>query len=134
MFLKDQFAEAKSGLVQIQIMRPQNLKKLIDYIYKSQIDFESGNDLMEIYAAAHLYQIEDLRSTCEASFAAHVNVWNAVVMFKFATVYDLVRLREHCVRLISSHIDAVKTTREWKELRDDPDALQFLVELLCKTT
>ena len=37
MFVNDQFAEAKSGLVQIQIMRPQNLKKLIDFIYKGQV-------------------------------------------------------------------------------------------------
>ena len=38
MFLNEQFVEAKSGQVEIKHMSPPNLQKLIDFIYKGEVN------------------------------------------------------------------------------------------------
>ena len=38
MFLSQEFAEAKSGRVEIKDLSPPNLQKLIDFIYKGKVN------------------------------------------------------------------------------------------------
>lgn len=79
---------------------------------KQIVKANSDKAVKALYYAANKYQLDRLKSMCEATLNQSLTTENAAEMLLFADVNDAQHLKTLCIRFISRHPD-VSTTEGW---------------------
>jgi speckle-type POZ protein len=86
--------EAQTNEANIDEIEPEVFKHLLRFIYGRKLP-ENLADVavaLELFKAAHYYEIERLQEICCANIRDNINVENAVDVYELAHVYDLIEL------------------------------------------
>ncbi len=94
--------ESIENIVNINHFNGEIISSLLSFIY---ID-DCGNiwQIAErLYAAAHKYQLERLKSLCESSMASNLSAKSIVKTYRLATFFHLDQLLSTCVDYMGNH-------------------------------
>lgn len=86
--------ENKNGIVIIKEFDPEVIGEMLFFMYTNQTKNLSKFP-REVFAAAHKYEINDLKSKCEEHFVFDLNFENAIDILDLATLYDLKVLKKN---------------------------------------
>ena len=81
---------------------------------------------MALLAAAHKYDIPDLKRVCETAVASAVQSHNVLETLHQARLYDATWVKKACVECIARNLKQVFCTDEFRSLifrNDDPEAV-----------
>ena len=111
-------------------IRLEVFNELLKFIYTGQV--EKLEELaLEIFKAAHFYQIEDLKLICEHVLRKTFKIENAINVLILAENYDAECLKEHCVAFILKNFKMVMKTAAFKDLHKTHPHLpsELLIEM-----
>lgn len=95
-----QMQESRSGQCIVKEIKPEIFKSLLLFIYGRKLPENLAQSAMELYEAAHYYEIESLQKICVAKLPALLTVDNALEFVTWARKYDEEDLKLSAWRLI----------------------------------
>lgn len=101
------------------------LSQLVNYCYTLRIRIDVAN-VMDILAAAHLFQLDNVVAKCETFFSSQIAAPNAFDYLALAENYTLVNLRYAARKYLCREFNAVVEDRSFLEL-----SVNNVIEYLC---
>ena len=96
--------EAKSGCLEIEDCKPNVVKFILEFIYKSEIDIKNLKEdpvfAMEVLAAADKYRMEKLKDLCEKKLCFQIVTENALQLLIVGDMYGAAELKESALKII----------------------------------
>lgn len=92
---------------------------------------------MALLAAAHKYDIPDLKRVCETAVADAVQPYNALETLQQARMYDANWLKKACVECIGRNAKQVAFTEELRRYifkGEDPEAVLEIIQSIASTS
>lgn len=89
---------------------------------------------MALLAAAHKYDIPDLKRVCETAVASMVLPFNALETLHQARLYDANWVKKACVECIARNVKQVAFTDELRSLiyrNEDPEAVLEIIQSIA---
>ena len=130
MFEQTGFTENKASQTEIKDLHLSTLEDLIKFIYTDKIDCEKCN-IANLFVAADKYDIQELRSQCEAIMMQQLNTDNCVEYFRLAYLHGTGRVfKEKIIDLITSNFQEIKTTPAFLDLQNEPNFGPALVQIM----
>ena len=96
--------EAKSGCLKIEDFKPNVVKFILEFIYKSQMDIKTLKDpafAREVLVAAEKYRLEKLKGLAEKELCAQIVIENALELLVFGDMHRAAKLKESAQELIT---------------------------------
>lgn len=81
--------EAKDKKAIIDEVEVDTFKEFLIFVYTGQVSPAADKLAMELYEAAHRFQVDGLKDICAAKIKISVTKENAVKIYEFAVLYDL---------------------------------------------
>lgn len=81
--------EAKDKKAIIDEVEVDTFKEFLIFVYTGQVSPAADKLAMELYEAAHLFQVEGLKTICAEKIKISVTKENAVKIYEFAELYDI---------------------------------------------
>ncbi|XP_066289138.1 kelch repeat and BTB domain-containing protein 8-like [Branchiostoma lanceolatum] len=88
---------------------------ILSYIYSGTLHV-SLDKVQPLYQAADLLQLDYVRDTCSSYMAMNVERSTCVDLYKFAEVFSMDSVRNHCLQCISKHFVEVASSEEFCSL------------------
>ena len=76
------------------------IKQMLIYVYSGATRFTTIKSTLELFQAAHQYELTELATKCEQFALNNLNRSNVIDCLVIAVKYDLIRLRDACLNLI----------------------------------
>jgi hypothetical protein len=80
--------EKKNGEVVIEDIDIKIVRLMIKWIYTGEIEEVELQDQMDLFKAAHKYQVETLKNWCLGKIFATISADNALKMYSFGEIYE----------------------------------------------
>ena len=128
MFQQSGFQENKTCKTEINDISLRTLKALIRYLYTETLDMVN-DDLQALFACADKYNIMELSSACENLLVQKLTPSNALELFLLAELHQGQILKDKAKEKIAANFKAIKTSEQWKELRNDPSSYPAILEI-----
>ena len=132
MFSTD-MVEANSNVAKVNDIKLDVFQELLRFMYTGKV--EKINELtVDIFKAAHFYQIEHLKLLCENVLRTTLTVENAIDILKLADDHDADCLKTHCFVFITTNLNTIIKSPSFQDLhRSHPHLpLTLLVEMGSK--
>jgi hypothetical protein len=88
-------AEAQSNEAKIDAIDPNIFEHLLRFIYGGKLPENFVAVAVDLFKAAHYYEIEELKEICEDEIEEKLSKGNAIQFYELAYVYDLKVLKEN---------------------------------------
>lgn len=114
-------------------IEPEVFMELLRYIYTGRVE-KLDQLALQIFKAAHFYEMYDLKNICEQVMMKNIAITNAIENLKLADDYDGKEMKEHCIAFILQHFKNVMKSAEIKGLIKSHPHLPFelLIEMGSK--
>ena len=129
--------EAKSGCLKIEDCKPNVVKFILEFIYKSQVDIKTLKEdpvfAREVLVAAEKYRLEKLKDLAEKELCTQIGIENALELLVVGDMYGAAKLRKSAKELIiKKKNDIVNLNKdEFRQfIRNYPDLSFEILELL----
>lgn len=80
--------ESKSNEVVISDISYDTFEEMLFFIYSGKVTSDFPTLVMDLFAASHKYQVEDLKKLCETEISENLSEENARDVLVFADIYD----------------------------------------------
>eukprot|EP00271_Cylindrocystis_brebissonii_P008739 TRINITY_DN23224_c0_g1_i1.p1 TRINITY_DN23224_c0_g1~~TRINITY_DN23224_c0_g1_i1.p1 ORF type:complete len:268 (+),score=58.86 TRINITY_DN23224_c0_g1_i1:150-953(+) len=128
--------EKTSASIRVDDISTPAMRGLLGFLYTGEHDPTILSDHgLAMLAAAHKYDVPDLKLACEiavaASLGADVGAASAVETLLLARMYDAQRVKRACLDCIARNLQQFAFTEEFRSLvmsRDDPELLLELFQ------
>ena len=128
MFQQSGFQESKTCKTEINDINLRTLKALIRFLYTETLDVVN-DDFQALFACADKYNIKELSSACENLLVQKLTVSNALELFLLAELHQGQVLKGKAKEKIAANFKTIKTSEQWKELRNDPSSYPAILEI-----
>lgn len=81
-------------------VKPEIFAHLLSFIYSEKIPENLEDVAMELYEAAHYYQVENLKEICEEEVYGQLTAENALEMYKWAFLYEIDDLKAEAWKIV----------------------------------
>jgi hypothetical protein len=88
-------AESRTNEAKIESIEPEIFEYLLRFIYGGKSPENLANVAVELYKAAHYYELERLKNICETELKATLSNKNAPEVYGLASVYELEELKKN---------------------------------------
>lgn len=129
--LESDMIESRSGVIKIEDAQPKIVEAFLSFLYTDTIAELSIEEIRELYAVAHKYQVESLQDKCSLMLLENISVETVCMTLKLSNVYNDDTLKEAAAKYIHAHFPSLQRTSELKSLRDNDPGL-FLDIILGK--
>lgn len=93
--------EARLNECKVEDITPEVFERLLSFIYnKGEIPLNFDQTCVDLYEAAHYYEIETLKKTCKQKIKNVLSAINAVKIFDVASRYELDDLKNSAWNVI----------------------------------
>jgi len=96
--------EKKEGVVKISDMSKETLEAMLEFLYTSKCSNFTENP-EALFAAAHAYQIEDLKSLIGKELGKTLTKENVCKRLTLSDLYSEENLKQKCLIFIVKHAD-----------------------------
>lgn len=87
--------ESKNNFAELKDIEPDIFQNLLDFIYGGKLPKNLSDVAFELYAAAHLYQIDSLKVCCAGHiYLTPISMDNFLELKKFASCYEMDKMLE----------------------------------------
>ncbi|XP_076062193.1 BTB/POZ domain-containing protein 6-A-like isoform X1 [Oratosquilla oratoria] len=86
---------------------PQAIRRLLDCMYKDSMDLESIDEALEVYAAAHKYQLDVARRICSEYIISNLTEEKTLVALDASLLYEDLNMNNKCNELLDEKPDDV---------------------------
>ncbi|XP_046981826.1 uncharacterized protein LOC124551022 [Schistocerca americana] len=122
----------KSGQLEVSNMKPTVLAEVLRYMYTGRVT-NLCDSTGELLAAAHRFELCDLKRKCLTYLSRQLALGNAVTTAVCAMDSNCDALLNLCIGFIRSHFKQVMGTAEWIEAIDThPTALKRISQLIAE--
>ena len=118
MFLNNMM-ERRTKRVDVQDVNPKVVSEMLNFIYTGiRITNEDvlKEKAAELLGAANRYQLELLKSICEDKLCSSLNISNSIDYLIFGDMYKASKLRRIALRMVTSNMATLVSTKEYKDL------------------
>ena len=123
--------ESATNKVKIDDIKPNVLKEMLTYIYTGQAPgIGDKNMAYDLFYAADKYQLSHLKLLCEQQIISSLRVNNAAHIVQFAHSHNAAVLKRVALRFISKNAMAVRRTREWEQVKQNPEILDEVIQAM----
>lgn len=132
---RQMFEQSKDSLhnrVLIADMTVEVLEAMLRYIYTGKVP-ENMSEIAEgLLAAGEKYQLEELKVVCGDILCRELSIESAAYLLVFAAVNSCKPLKYKAVEFIAAHAHAVMKSEGWHLLKQHPQLLAELCQVLVK--
>jgi hypothetical protein len=93
-------AEARTNEAKIDAIEPNIFESLLRFIYGGKLPENLASVAVDLFKAAHYYEIEDLKLVCEREVEEKLSEENAIQFYELAYVYDMKDLKTDAWKII----------------------------------
>ncbi|XP_076062202.1 BTB/POZ domain-containing protein 6-A-like [Oratosquilla oratoria] len=86
---------------------PKAIHRLLDYMYKDRMDLGSIDEALEVYAAAHKYQLDVARRICSEYIISNLTEEKTLVALEASLLYEDLNMNNKCNELLVEKADDV---------------------------
>ncbi|XP_076061645.1 BTB/POZ domain-containing protein 2-like [Oratosquilla oratoria] len=86
---------------------PKAIRRLLDCMYKDSMDLESIDEALEVYAAAHKYQLDVARRICSEYIISNLTEEKTLVALDASLLYEDLNMNNKCNELLDKKPDDV---------------------------
>ncbi|KAJ7551948.1 hypothetical protein O6H91_06G035500 [Diphasiastrum complanatum] len=134
--------EKTCAVIRVADVPTPAMRALLLYMYTGEHDTKAMKEHgLALLAAAHKYDLPDLKRVCETAVASQVHPLNVLETLHQARLYDANHLKKACIDCIARNIKQVAFTDEFRSLiyrNEDPesvlDVVQSTANLVQSTT
>ncbi|XP_033218375.1 speckle-type POZ protein-like [Belonocnema kinseyi] len=114
-------------------IEPEVFMELLRYIYTGRVE-KFDQLAVQIFKAAHFYEMYDLKLICEHVLMKNLPVTNVIESLKLADDYDGKEIKEQCIAFVLQNFKTVTKSAEIKRLIKTHPHLPFelLIEMGSK--
>jgi hypothetical protein len=94
--------EKKKGEVVIKDIDIKILRLMIQWIYLGEIEVHELQDKMDLFKAAHKYQVETLKDWCIVEICANISPDNVLRTYDFGESYDETRIKNKALKIMKA--------------------------------
>ncbi|KAG6545688.1 hypothetical protein Mapa_012873 [Marchantia paleacea] len=127
--------EKTCAVIRVADVPTPAMRALLLYIYTGDHDTKALQEHgMALLAAAHKYDIPDLKRVCETAVASMVLPFNALETLHQARLYDANWVKKACVECIARNVKQVAFTDELRSLifrNEDPEAVLEIIQSIA---
>lgn len=98
--------ESVQERVVIRGVDAESMSVIIDYCYTGKVSITEGN-VQRLYAAAHMLQLEYIRTACSSFMTRRLDLSNCVQILKFADTFDDPELKDSAQTFIARNFGQV---------------------------
>lgn len=130
MFESD-MVEKLSGSVTIEDISSSVMKRMLTYIYTSDLRDLTMTDAQELYRAADKYEILDLKESCASFIIQNINADSACEVFMLSDLFGDERMNKAARQLICSRAsDALLTPQGMELMMNHPTLMKDILDSL----
>uniref|UniRef100_A0A1I8B6C1 BTB domain-containing protein n=1 Tax=Meloidogyne hapla TaxID=6305 RepID=A0A1I8B6C1_MELHA len=130
MFEQNGLNESQTGELIITDTTSECFRAMLQFFYTKKIDKEIlENNVFDIFAISHKYQVMPLKYECERLMSSKIDTENIVKYCSIINLYDdTSTLEEACKSFFRINIKNLLNSNEWKEIKNNYPklAIQFL--------
>jgi hypothetical protein len=93
-------AEAQTNEAKIDAIEPDIFEHLLRFIYGGKLPENLAAVAVDLFKAAHYYEIENLKKICGEEIEEKLSVGNAIQFYELAYVYDMKELKADAWKII----------------------------------
>ena len=108
--------ESKTRRVNILDIRPEILKKLLQFIYSGQIATLTEDTAQPLFVVADKYDIDDLKEECVAFILSCIRMENVVSLMVWANLYSIKELKDATLAFVADNGQEICMQSDWEEL------------------
>lgn len=128
--LTNGFKETQQCHIQLKTIQSKSFAYVLDYIYDKKIDIKS-DIAMNIYPIADFLLISGLLDECTKLIENDLNLYNCLVIWRFAEFYSCLVLLSNVKRYILQRFKKFSQTDDFKQLRLDEVVSLIKSDELC---
>jgi len=122
-----EMTEHRLSEVIISDMSPDTVKEMLEYIYCGK--FLENSNTASLLAAADKYDLQELKSACEAWLGESTNLDNCVDHIVLADTHSAVDLKRSSLTFIVSNLSKIVKTPNWQtQLSDHPQIMAQIIQ------
>jgi hypothetical protein len=95
-----QMTESRTNEVKISKTEPEVFEHLLQFIYGGKLPENLADVAIDLFKAAHYYQIERLKDICCVNILENMSVDDAMDVYDFAHVYDMEVMKKESWKFI----------------------------------
>ncbi|XP_031781753.1 speckle-type POZ protein-like [Nasonia vitripennis] len=125
--------EKKENIVEIDYMKPEVMKEVLNFIYTDNIAFDLVQ-ITDVLAAADKYQIEGLRIVCLETIVSGLSIENVVEVIAITDCYEIPELRNYTINFLALDRAKIIAEKDWDEVMKSlpPPILMKLTTVLMQ--
>ena len=101
--------------------------KIIEFLYTDNVTDISSDIAVPLLMAAERYLLGRLKGLCEDSIRKSITVENVINLFMASHRHRAAGLKEICLDFIIDHLDTVKKSKGFRDLKDEPELLMEII-------
>jgi len=122
--------ESQTNTVNIEDLLPEVVDGMLQYIHTG-VTKHLNKLPRELLAAADRYQLEYLKSSCQAFLINSLDVENCISLLILSEMYNAALLRKSALQFAVENMMSISSSCDWKkELTGFPSLLTDLIEML----
>lgn len=98
--MNSKMAEACNNKLKIAEHDYEAIKSMLIYVYSGAVRLVDTKATLELFKAAHQYELEELAMKCEQYALKNLSIANVIDCLIVAVKYDLLKLKEACLELL----------------------------------
>lgn len=130
--------EKTSAVIRVDDIPTAAMRGLLLFLYTGEHDTKAMNEYgLFMLAAAHKYDVPELKRVCEAAVSANVSPHSAVETLLHARLYDAPRVKAACLECIARNLREVAFTDDFRSIvlsKDDPELVLEIIQTLATET
>ncbi|XP_040576158.1 kelch-like protein 3 [Lepeophtheirus salmonis] len=116
-------------VIKIELVSPESLEMLVDYVYTSEITVDEEN-VQSLLPAANVLQLTDVRDFCCEFLLGQLHPSNCLGINRFADIHGCIDLVESTHKYIEGHFTEVLDSEEFLCLEDP----KMIIPLISSNT
>lgn len=98
---RSKMEESLNNICRVDSIDPEIFEMILKFIYEAKLpeDFKSVG--VNLYKAAHYYELERLTKICEREIRSHLTAANALESYKLAYIYELDELKAEAWEIVN---------------------------------
>ena len=110
------FKEGTENKVDVVDVAPEICEELLHFIYSGKVgDCCLKEVARDLFVAAEMYGVLDLKEICEESLCVNMTVGNVLEMMELADLHNAANLRAAALKFIGENAKEVSSQKEWRE-------------------
>lgn len=123
--------ENQDNEVTIKDMSSSTAEKMLKYVYSGKLI--TGDEDNELLAAADMYDLTDLKVSCERLLSSSLNNQNCVDLLILADRHTAISLRKSAMAFVLGNLSAVVKVTNWHQrLTPYPDIMAQIIQEMAK--